>query len=268
MDYTISTRYLDSPLVKGRCFDVFTPSAVKKDIALFIVHGGGWRAGSRTAFHEIMEAFALKGYIVASTDYRLDAPDGFCQLADVRDAYDGFISYLNEIERPARVAVYGESAGAHLASLLICANPCECGEICRLKNGWITPVSGILQATPVSFLPYESMMTSLKRVMEGVAGAPYEKEPDRYEKLSLKNYIRTNNPPVFFLEAEREHMFMPEHTLEIVKKHREYGIKSQWKVYKNMEHGFFYELKRNAQKEAFADICDFLDGKPVSRAYF
>ena len=108
-------------------------------------------------------------------------------------------------------------------------------------------------------------MTSLKKVMEGIAGAPYSKDPERYERLSLKNYINENNPPIFFLEAEREHQFMPEHTLKIVEQHRAYGINSQWKIYKDMEHGFFYELKRKAQIEAFNDICDYLDGKPIKQ---
>ena len=264
MKYHISTHYLDYPLKIGRVFDLFEPETVSKTVAIFIVHGGGWRHGSRTAFHKIMEAFCEQGFIVASADYRLDARDAFCQLKDIREAYDKFVSILKEKNRPVKIAVYGESAGAHLASLLVCAKPEECGETVDLENKWITPYAGILQSTPVSFIPYESMMPSVRAVMESIAGAPYEKDPDRYERLSLKNYINDKKPPVFFLEADREDMFMPEYTLEIVKKHRKYGINSQWKIYKDMEHGFFFELKRNAQKEAFNDICAFLDGTFVS----
>ena len=39
------------------------------------------------------------------------------------------------------------------------------------------------------------------------------------------------------------------------------GIKSQWKVYTRMEHGFLYELKRKGQIEAFEDICLFLEDR-------
>ena len=263
MRYKITTHYLDHPLKVGRVFDVFEPETVTKDVALFIVHGGGWRAGTRTLFHEIMEAFCERGYIVASTDYRLYAPDAFCQLADVRAAYDRFVSLLKEKQRPLKIAVYGESAGAHLASLTVFALPGECGEQNELLNEWVRPVTGVFQATPVSLLPYESMMISTKNMIASIVGASYEKDSERYERLSLCNYVRKDNPPVFFMEAERENMFMPDKTYEIVKKHRVMGINSQWKIYKDMEHGFFYELKRNAQKEAFEDICNYLDGKPI-----
>lgn len=261
MKHKFQSYYLDYPLVKGRVFDVFEPEEITKDIAVFIIHGGGWRSGSRTMFHEIMEALNERGYLVAATDYRLYAKDAFEQLGDVREAYDKFVSLLKEKNRPMKIAVYGESAGAHLASLLICAKPGECGESNSLTNEWISPCKGILHATPVDFFPWEGMMPSFWDTMQNIAGVPYEKDVECYERLSLKNYINGNNPPIFFVEAELENLFLSEHTLQLVRKHRSLGINSHWKVYPKVEHGFFYELKRKAQVEAFEDICLFLDNK-------
>ena len=68
MKHKFESYYLDSPLVTGRVFDVFEPEEITKDVAIFIVHGGGWRGGTRTLFHEIMQAFSERGYIIASTD--------------------------------------------------------------------------------------------------------------------------------------------------------------------------------------------------------
>lgn len=36
---------------------MFEPEEITKDTAVFLVHGGGWRGGGRTKFHEIMEEF-------------------------------------------------------------------------------------------------------------------------------------------------------------------------------------------------------------------
>ena len=91
MEYSIKTYYNDYPLVVGRVFDVFEPKNITQDTAIFIVHGGGWRADSRQKFHKIMEALSLRGYIVASTDYRLYAKDAFEQLSDIRASYDKFV---------------------------------------------------------------------------------------------------------------------------------------------------------------------------------
>ena len=258
--FAFKSYYLDTTLVKGRVFDVFEPEECTKDTALFMVHGGGWRAGSREIFHGIMQAFCRRGYVVAAADYRLDAPSAFEQVADLREAYDSFTAWLAERGRPLRVAVYGESAGAHLGSLLVCAEPGEIGETVRLSRPWVKPVKGIFQATPMDFLPWEGMMTSSWSAMQNIAGASYESDPDRYRRLSLCTYWRQDNPPVFFMEAELEHMFLSRHTLAAVRQHRAWGIPSQWKVYPLMEHGFFYELRRQAQFEAFEDICRFLDG--------
>lgn len=261
MKHMYQSYYLDYPMVKGRVFDVFEPEEITKDVAVFIVHGGGWRGGSRNSFHEIMDALNQRGYLVASTDYRLYAKDAFEQLSDIRASYDKFISILKEKSRPLKVAVYGESAGAHLASLMLCAKPGECGEENSLENEWVPPFLGMLQATPCDFLHWEGMMPQFWSVMQDIAGAPYDKDPDRYERLSLRNYIREENPAIFFLEAELESLFPSEHTLKIAKQHREWGIATQWKVYEKVEHGFFYELKRKRQLEAFEDICLFLEGK-------
>ena len=55
--------------------------------------------------------------------------------------------------------------------------------------------------------------------------------------------------------------YLPECTLEFAKKHRSWGIPSQWKVHTRMEHGFFFDFVRKAQLEAFEDFCSFLEGK-------
>ena len=261
MKYEFQSYYLDSPIVKGRAFDVFEPENISKDVAIFMVHGGGWRVGSRAKFHEIMEEFNNRGYIVASADYRLYAKDAFEQIIDLRSAYDRFVTILKKKKRPLKIAVYGESAGAHLASFLVCTTPDELGEENRLANEWIKPYKGILQSTPMDFLPWEGMMPQTWDMLQSAAGIPYSQNPDVYEKLSLKNYINETNPPIFFMEAELEHMFLSEHTLKAVKKHRDNKISSHWKIYQKMEHGFFFELKRKAQLEAMEDICLFLEDK-------
>lgn len=260
MRHVFKSYYLDCPLVKGRIFDVFEPEEITKDVAVFWIHGGGWRGGGRD-FHEIMQELSDRGYIVASTDYRLYAKDAFEQLKDVREAYDRFVTILKEMGRPLKIAVHGASAGAHLASLLLCAAPGECGELLELENEWVKPCMGLLQATPYDFIPWDNMLDNLRSAMASIAGAPYSEDPERYERLSLKNYIREDNPPLFFMEAGLEHGFSPELTLKIAKKHREMGIKSQWKIFPDAEHGFFHKLHRPVQKMALEDFCKFLDGE-------
>ena len=261
MDHQFLSFYLDNPLVKGRVFDVFEPEKITKDIAVFFVHGGGWHGGARAHYHELMQELNNRGWLTAATDYRLSGVTGFDQLQDIREAYDRFVSWLKQRGLPLKIAVYGGSAGAHLASLMCFADPGECGEKCQLENDWVKPCKVMLQATPYDFLHWEGMMPQFWSLMQQVAGCSYEKDPAPFERLSLKNYVRQDNPETFFIEAELEHLFPSELTLKITQEHRKMGIKSQWKVYTRMEHGFLYELKRKGQIEAFEDICLFLEDR-------
>jgi acetyl esterase/lipase len=260
-NYFFHSFYLDQPLVLGRAYDIMEPEEILCDTALFIVHGGGWRSGSKSSFHKIMEAFTQRGVICASTDYRLRAKDAFEQLSDIRSAYEHFVEFLRKKGLPQKVAVYGESAGAHLASLLLCASPGECGEAFVPERPWVAPVKGILQSTPAQFTPWEDIFPHIWTSMQNIAGAPYGKEPGRYERLSLKNYIRKENPVLFYAEAQTEEMFPHEYNTQLIEKHHALGIQSFSKVYKNAEHGFFYELTRWQQKELFEDILLFLQDR-------
>ena len=253
--------YLDNPIVIGRAIDIFEPTKITKDTALFIVHGGGWRAGSRGGLHKIVWAFREKGYIVASTDYRLYAKDAFEQLTDIRATYDLFVSFLKKNNRPLKIAIYGESAGAHLASLLAYTEPNQLGEQNNLQNEWVKPECALLQSTPIDFCYREDINEIIWKDMQSIAGVNYQTNKQVYEKLSLKNHINNTNPRTFFMEAEIEDLFPGEHTRVVVDKHRQMGIDSQWKTYPQMEHGFFYELVREQQKVALEDACLFMDGK-------
>ena len=254
---------LDSPFNKDRVMDIFEPDndVPVKDMALFFVHGGGWHSGSRTVFHELMQAFGRLGYWTCTTDYRLNC-NAFDQLSDIREAFDVFVDMMKKRDPDCRFAVVGSSAGAHLASLMACALPGECGEdVSKLRYPEVRPVKAILQATPHDFKHWEGMMPPFWAQMERAAGAKYEDDPERFERLSLCNYIREDNPGIFFIEAGLEHLFPVELTLELARKHRAMNIGSCWKIYERVEHGFFYDLTRKMQIAAFNDACSFLEDK-------
>lgn len=90
--------------------------------ALVIVHGGGWRGGSRTVdvFQEMMTEYAGKGYVTINIDYRLigEAPFPAC-IEDVKCAVRWLRAHAAEYHvDPNRIGAYGHSAGAHLAMML------------------------------------------------------------------------------------------------------------------------------------------------------
>ncbi len=268
--------YLDQPLRGGRCFDIFEPEKITRDIVIFFTHGGGWNSGTRTVYHNLMQELNRLGYLCASTDYRLASAMRYAggagitaveQLQDIRESYDAFVSFLKSKNLPQKIAVFGSSAGAHLTALLAFAEPGECGEKVNLKNQWIKPVKAILQATPVSFEPWEDIFPWVWDSMQNFAcGWKYEDNPEIFKRLSPQTYLDRDNPACFFVEAGNEHMFPSEFNLEFVKKQRETGIGSFWKKYPMAEHGFLYDIVYPVQKKAFADILHFLENEPIPDA--
>ena len=263
MPFAYQSIYLDDPIVDGRALDIFAPEHATRPVAVFLVHGGGWRAGSRAGMHALMRGLNREGFVCAATDYRLAGVTITDQITDVRHGYDLFVRHLGEGGRPVRVAVFGSSAGAHLASLLALTRPGECGEDAgafgvTLTEPWQPPVGAVVQSTPVTFEPWDDIFPHIWTSMQGIVGRSYDDAPEAYRRVSPIEHVGASSPPFLFLEAEHEHMFPLELTLRFVRAMEACGRGAGHKVYTRAEHGFLYDLTRRQQKAAFGDMLDFL----------
>ncbi len=87
---------------------------------MVFIHGGGWQWGDKAEFRDALPRIARVGYACASIDYRRAPAHRFpAQLDDVRSA----IAFLrNNAQKyhldPERIALFGGSAGGHLALLV------------------------------------------------------------------------------------------------------------------------------------------------------
>ncbi len=259
--FTFHSIYFDDQPQAGRVLDLFEADAdaPARDIALFFVHGGGWRGGSRTNFHSIMREYARRGFDCASTDYRLQGvycPD---QVADIREGLDLFTEHLVRKNRPQRIVIHGASAGAHLTMLTAFATPEEYGKPEKPLRFSPKIVGVAVQATPFSFEPWEDIFPKSWANMQGIVGKPYEGNEMEFRKASPMHYIRSGQPAVFALHAENEHMY-PYFLVEEFKQRSEAcGNSMTTKIYPSTEHGFFYSLERWQQREAFEDILEFAE---------
>jgi acetyl esterase/lipase len=83
--------------------------------AVLLLHGGGWVSGARNSFPIHAPLLARQGLLVASASYRLGRAGRWpAQLEDVLAAVETLCSLQVD---PTRVALWGASAGGHLALL-------------------------------------------------------------------------------------------------------------------------------------------------------
>src|SRR3954469_10716803 len=109
-----------------RC-DVFRPPGdVANAPAVLLVHGGGWRSGDRSQLRGYGILLGREGYVCVASEYRLVQESPWpAQIEDVKTA----IRWMRENAKqlgidPSKIAVEGNSAGAHLA-LMAAGDPSE-----------------------------------------------------------------------------------------------------------------------------------------------
>jgi acetyl esterase/lipase len=117
------TAYRNLAYVQGgherQTLDLYVPATGEGPFPLIVwIHGGAWTHGGKE--HCVPEPWALKGYVVASINYRLSQDATFpAQLEDCKAAIRWLRANAGKyrIDRD-RLIAWGDSAGGHLASLL------------------------------------------------------------------------------------------------------------------------------------------------------
>ena len=90
--------------------------------AIVIIHGGGWRAGSKKdlVYRDLLLDYAFQGYLTISVEYRFDQETPFpACIEDVKCAVRWLRAHAKEYNiNPDKIGAFGHSAGAHLALML------------------------------------------------------------------------------------------------------------------------------------------------------
>ncbi|WP_207627729.1 MULTISPECIES: alpha/beta hydrolase [Bacillaceae] len=121
--------YGDDP---KQTLDLYSPNATisQKQPVIIYVHGGSWKAGTKSNVAEKPSFFTRDGYVFVSVNYRLYPHATYQQMAaDVASAVKWVHDHANQyqIDRD-NIHLMGHSAGGHLA-MLIGTNPTYLGRI-------------------------------------------------------------------------------------------------------------------------------------------
>jgi acetyl esterase/lipase len=102
--------------------DLYLPAGVGPFPVLVNVHGGYWRRGARETFRYWGPYLAARGYAGFTVSYRLTRPGTKTYpeaVHDIRAAVQFLRGRADELKLDAgRVALFGNSAGAHLAAMV------------------------------------------------------------------------------------------------------------------------------------------------------
>ena len=103
--------------------DLYLPKGRSRAPVLVAVHGGGWQVGNKQFYRNWGLFLARAGYAVFAVDYRLGKPGVYpAAVYDVKAAVQFIRAKAGDYDLdPERIGLIGDSAGAHLASLVALA---------------------------------------------------------------------------------------------------------------------------------------------------
>ena len=116
-----------SPAGHPLTLDIYVPQTGKPSYPVLVIyHGGGWLMNNNSIMDDLAMAMASQGeLVVANMNYRLlvDQNNRVTINQIVEDAFGGVLWVKDHIAHyggdPQRVAVTGDSAGGHLAAMIV-----------------------------------------------------------------------------------------------------------------------------------------------------
>jgi acetyl esterase/lipase len=245
--------------------------ATPRPLVVF-VHGGGWWAANQRAasafldFPAVLANLARRGYVVASIEYRLSGEAPFpAQLIDLQEA----VRFLRANAArfgidPAKVVLWGVSAGAQLAALdaVICATP-SVGDSGKAPGGESNCVQGFVGW----FGPYDldahvregTGDTSVRALLRCGTDAC---TPAALAEASPIRFIDDKDPPVLLIHGADDSQVLPAQSEVFAERLRTAGVPVDLLLIADVGHGFIGATPaatRDASRQALSATFDFFD---------
>ena len=176
-----------------------------RPLVLF-VHGGGWSSGNRSMGDGFLPLFAGGGAVAGTLSYRLsrDAPYP-AALQDVAAAVAWIRANAESLAvDPDRIAIWGHSAGAHLALHTAVFDP-QRAEGIRCAVGVSGPYNLLLEENKSMF--GEMMVRNFLRDPEDPLGTGEGAEDAiraRAREASPVNHLDRSDPPILLIQGGKD----------------------------------------------------------------
>lgn len=222
--------------------DAFHPVKAKSNgVAIIIIHGGGWRSGSRTQHYDMAKVLAAKGYTCFTPQYRLSSEALFpAAVHDVKAAIQWVRLHATAYGiDTAKIALAGFSAGGQLAALAGTTGNMPVFQNEEINKGVSTEVSAIIDIDgTLSFVHEES--SERQSPDKWVASALWlgylpRENPVLWQLASPLNFA-AYSPPVLFINSSVKRMHAGRN--DFIKILNERGVYHQLKTFADAPHSF------------------------------
>jgi arylformamidase len=203
--------------------DVYAPAKGNGLPVVVWIHGGGWQAGDKKDVHHKPQAFADKGFVFVSVNYRLLPEATIKQMAEdvakaIRWVHDHAKDYGGD---PDTLIAAGHSAGAQLAAL-VCTDE-------RYLQAEKLPLTIIKACVPVDGDSYDvpmQIMTVEKKRADNYRNR-FGDEKMQKELSSVTHVAKDKNIPPFLILHVADHPETKAQSQRLVKALQDAGVSAK-----------------------------------------
>lgn len=237
--------------------DLYYPTDRRSSKCPVIVftHGGGWAAGTRYKvasgpFAILFSRLLEQGFAVAPVTYRLANREQSGTIRDcVIDCKDAIRFLAKNSESlaidPAQICVMGDSAGGHLAQMLLLASPEQLPGDPSLASVPYTMIAGVSWYGPCDFeksdlFNHDNRANFRDRFATRILGADGEAKEklDRYREVSPINYLSASSAPLLLIQGDKDTTIPVKHAYYIKEKAAERDAPVEVMIVKNSGHNW------------------------------
>lgn len=214
----------------------------EKQTAIIIIHGGGWRSGSKEQHHQMAEKLASLGYVCFTPEYRLSTealfPAGVYDIkASIRWVRENALKYNVD---PDRIVSLGFSAGGELAVFMGVTGNMPLFEGIATNSDSKSQINAIVDIDgTLSFVhPESSEGNDEKNISAGTYWFGYSRKdnPKLWETASPLSYAGKATPPTLFINSSITRMHAGRDDFRKIL--TENGIHSEVHEFENSPHTF------------------------------
>jgi acetyl esterase/lipase len=268
-DSVLADRDVEYSAVGGKqTMDIVRPKGDSKTPrpTVLLVHGGGFRAGTKEGYVPLAVKLAERGYVAATANYRLSPGNQFpAPVQDVKAAVRFLRANAAKYNIDAdHIGALGGSAGGHLVLMLGLTAGVEEFEGTGPNRDQSSRVQCVVdEYGPTDFTQSYSKSVDAAEVLPKFLGGDLDHERLAHIRSSPLNWVTPNAAPTLSIHGTLDPYVAYEQSLWLVERMIAAGVPAEIETITGAGHGFKGADAERADARAFAWFDKYLKPEPV-----